>query len=301
MTLLSNRAQPTEDGSPDSESVPAEKWGRRPISFPRFRSPRRILVLTALVLVGLFVLYLFFNAFVTELWYQSRQRSMAAVGGSALAPKPGQPVGVLQVKQPFTLNVEIAQGDGPAELRAGPGHRPGTPLPGYLGNSVIYGRAGEWGGPFRDLRMAQPGTEIYVQTRLGSTGPIVDYKVVSVHLVSTAASVRYLGPSDDYRLTLVTDAGGRFSDERRVVIAVSGTHGTLSLPPGDLSPGPSTPSLFNLTLLEFVAWLIAAAGVFVLLRRRHSLGVVVGAVTPVVLAALVAGFLEVYLFWSPLA
>lgn len=131
--------------------------------------PRRVGVIVALGLIALFVVYAFFNAFVTELWYQSRQRSMGAVGGSALAAKPGQPVGVLQVKQPFTLNVEISQGDGPAELRAGPGHRPGTPLPGNLGNSVVYGRASEWGGPFRDLHMAQPGTEMYVQTRLGST------------------------------------------------------------------------------------------------------------------------------------
>jgi sortase (surface protein transpeptidase) len=300
MTLLSNRAQPTQDTNPVSESAPAE-WRKRPFRLPQFRSPRRILVLTSLGLVSLLVLYLFFNAFVTELWYQSRQRSMAAVGGSALAPKPGQPVGVLQVKQPFTLNVEIAEGDGPAELRAGPGHRPGTPLPGYLGNSVIYGRASEWGGPFGNLHRADPGTEIYVQTRLGSTGPIVDYKVESVHVVSAAASVRYLGPSDDYRLTLVTDAGGRFSDERVVVIAVSGTHETLSPPPAHLSPGPSTPSFFNLTLVEFGAWLIAAAGVFLLLRRRHSLAVVAGAVTPVVLAALVSGFLELYLLWSPLA
>ena len=70
---------------------------------------------------------------------------------SVLAPKTGEPVGILQIDTPITLNVVIGQGVGTPQLRAGPGHEPGTPLPGALGNSVIYGHdAARW----RTLRHA---------------------------------------------------------------------------------------------------------------------------------------------------
>jgi sortase A len=245
------------------------------------------------------VFYWFFSAFISPLWYQSRQRSMSRPAlQSQLAPRPGNPDGVLQVETPFTLNVAITQGDGPADLRSGPGHRPGTPLPGALGNSVIYGRAKLWGGPFGPLRQAQVGTQMYLRTR---DGTILAYQVVGVHRVPESEVARYLGNSKDYRLTLVTDAGGRFSDQRLVVIAVSGTAGQLSPVRGHVSPGPSAPSLFSATLLECIAWLAGAALVVALLRRRHTTAVVVAAATPLVIAALVAGFLELDLLWSPLA
>jgi hypothetical protein len=50
-----------------------------------------------------------------------------------------------------------------------------------------------------------------------------------------------------------------------------------------------------------LGWLAAAALVVALLRKRHSRAVVIGAATPLVLVALVFGFLELYLLWSPLA
>ena len=112
---------------------------------------------------------------------------------------------------------------------------------------------------------------------------------------------QYLGRSNDYRLTLVTDAGGRFSDRRLVVIAVSGTRGQLSRVRGHIPAGPAAPSVFNATLLEGAAWLSGAALVVALLRRRHTTAVVLAAAAPLVVAALVAGFLELDLLWGPLA
>ena len=193
MTLLSSAGEspPTPETEPDDVEVsqsesgsaaspPAPGRSRR----RRIRSVRRNLVVAGLSLVGVAVCYWFFTAFVTPLWYQSRQRSMSRPAlQSQLAPRPGDPDGILQVETPFTLNVTITQGDGPGELRDGPGHRPGTPLPGALGNSVIYGRARLWGGPFGPLRQAKPGTQMYLQTR---NGHLLAYQVSAVHTVPAA-------------------------------------------------------------------------------------------------------------------
>lgn len=302
MTLVSSKrksaepeeAEPVEEG-PGAAGRPAPV----PTGRSRTHSARRLLVLAGLSLVGVAVCYWFFTAFITPLWYQSRQRSMSRPAlQSQLAPRPGNPDGIIQVTTPFTLNVAITEGDGPDQLRAGPGHRPGTPLPGALGNSVIYGRDKLWGGPFGSLHEAQVGTQMYLRTRDGN---ILAYQVVAVHNVAASGVTPYLGKSNDYRMTLVTDVGGRFSGRRLVVIAVSGTTGKLSAPRGHVSPGPSTPSLVNASLLELLAWLGGAALVVALLRRRHSTAVVIAAATPLVVAALVAAFLELDLLWSPLA
>ena len=258
VTLLSGRADvaPVADANPDS-SPSGEQVSRRDLGWIR-----RVIVLVAVGVACLLLTYGFFNAFVTQLWYQSRQRSMATLlsssGGSALNPRPGDLAGVLQVRTPFTLNLEITEGDVPEQLRGGPGHRPGTPLPGTLGNSIVYGRAKQWGD-----RSGRCGTSSPVPTSpwnlsAGSSAPVLDYKVTAVHVVSAGASVRYMGRSDDYRLTLVTNAGGAFSDQRLVVVAVSGTEAGRASP-AHMSPGPRVPSFLNRTLLEMLGWLAAAA------------------------------------------
>lgn len=276
----------------------------------RARRPLTVAVLALLVVV---VFYGFFSAFVTSLWYQSRQRSMAAMPASQLAPHSGDPVGILQVAQTIpavSMNVAVTQGDGSSQLHAGAGHRPGTPLPGRLGNSVIYGRANTWGSPFHGLAKLQLGSHIYIQTRAGfgssqrpcpTSTSCLDYTVVEIKTVSATQSVAFLGNSTDYRLTLITGTGSWLSTRRLVLVAVSGQPGKLLPPRPHTTAGPSTDSLFGPTLLETLGSIAATTLVVVLLRRRHSLATVAGAATPLILAALVYGFLEVSLLWSPLA
>jgi hypothetical protein len=122
-----------------------------------------------------------------------------------------------------------------------------------------------------------------------------------VHTVSAAAVARYLGRSTDYRLTLVTDAGGRFSDARLVVVAVSGTKGVELRPRAHISAGPRVPGLLNTALLEFFGWVVAAAVVVAMLRRRHTPTVVLAAATPLIVAGLLELFLWSDRLWSPLA
>ena len=55
------------------------------------------------------------------------------------------------------MNLVVAEGDSPQQLRSGPGHRIGTPLPGKVGNSVIFGHRTGWGGPLSDLGTLEDG------------------------------------------------------------------------------------------------------------------------------------------------
>lgn len=183
MTLISEKGEAARAALAGTSEPPGVESGRADSATGvdvagagRVSSTRRVIATGVLAAVAVLIIYAFFSAFVTHLWFQSRQRSMAALGPSQVAPKPGDPVGVIQVQAPFTVNAVIAEGDGIDQLRSGPGHRPGTPLPGALGNSVVYGRKSAWGGPFAGLGRAQPGTQIYVRTRLG---PVLSYKVIT--------------------------------------------------------------------------------------------------------------------------
>src|SRR5262249_7176887 len=126
------------------------------------------------------------------------------------------------------LNVTVVEGDTTDQLRIGPGHRPGTPLPGKRGNSLVFGHRHGWGGPFADLDQLHTGSLLVVKIR--GPSPTV-FKVIAVKRVS-ADDVRLLAPSTDYRLTLVTGDGGDFGSDRLVVVAVSGAKGKLRSPRG---------------------------------------------------------------------
>ena len=86
------------------------------------------------------------------------------------------------------------------DLRGGPGHLIGTPLPGALGNSVILGHRHAWGGPFADLTKLRRGDLIAVETHApdGSL-PIGVFTVTSIRTVAAdgLVAVRALSRSSD--------------------------------------------------------------------------------------------------------
>jgi sortase (surface protein transpeptidase) len=294
MTLLSDRPEEaTGTGAAPSSPSVTETPGAA-----RRRGGSRWPTTVAFIVVVVVVLYAFFGAFVSQLWFQVRQRSLAGEGISLVAPSNGQALGELQATSPFTLNVVLVQGDDAGDLRAAPGHEPGTPLPGERGNSVVYGHADQWGGPFGVLSQATTGTPLYLKT---AGGAYLAYDVIGVHRVSGSGLARYLGPSNDYRLTLVTDAGSRFSDERLVVVAVSGNKGHEGLYAGRIRIGPERAPVVGLTLLELVGWLAAATAVWLLLRRSQRRLVLLSATMPLLLGGIVALYVELTTFWSPLS
>ena len=131
------------------------------------------MVTTTLALLGL--LLLGFGAYLILLSpvQQSRTQEnlydeLAGQLGLATAPVdgvivPGAPVAILEIPR-LGLRQVVVEGTTSGALMNGPGHRRDTPLPGQAGVSVILGRSGLYGAPFRDLTALRAGDEIVVIT-----------------------------------------------------------------------------------------------------------------------------------------
>lgn len=176
------------------------------------------------------------------------QRDAAAPGATAVAdgdgPTPAPPVpgsAVARIRLP-SLGVDetVVEGVGRAELRNGPGHNPGTPLPGHRGNVAIAGHRTTHGAPFADLDRLQPGDPIIVDTVDGrftytvmaqdrGDGTTGGYRVVA------PGDVAVIADQGDNRLTL-TSCYPRYSDRQRLVVTA-----LLDGPPVDPAPAPLAP------------------------------------------------------------
>jgi sortase A len=93
--------------------------------------------------------------------------------GSVL--REGDPVAVLSIPSIGITRMVVVEGTRSKDLELGPGHLPGSVLPGEAGVSGIYGRAFGYGGPFRKIHQLLPGATIDVTTGQGhSTYTVVD-------------------------------------------------------------------------------------------------------------------------------
>jgi len=211
-------------------------------------------------------------------------------------------VGVLQ-DPTIGLNVVISDGTTPSILRAGPGHRLGTPLPGARGNSVVYGHRRDWGAPFKNLSQLTVGSTLYLQAQSSvfAPGPHASatlqtgYYIYTVTNVATVSSsdTRPLAQTNDFRLTLITNSGGRLSGSRLLVVtAVSNQIGKITgaAPSGILEPSTGS-DVFNLPVLSLLVWAVVARWIIAFLRRSHGTLVAVLVAGPVVIAAVISAFL----------
>ena len=90
----------------------------------------------------------------------------------------------------------VVEGTDQKELKKGPGHMPGTALPGVKGNCVI---AGHRDTHFRSLEGIQKGDEVELETKYGR----FRYQVRSMEIVSPT-NVSSLSPTQDAVLHLIT-------------------------------------------------------------------------------------------------
>jgi sortase A len=75
------------------------------------------------------------------------------------APDPGMELGTIEIPK-IGVTHSLWEGVSEATLDRGPGHWPGTALPGQLGNVVIGGHRVSHDRPFRDIDQLVPGDEI---------------------------------------------------------------------------------------------------------------------------------------------
>src|SRR5215217_6972623 len=71
----------------------------------------------------------------------------------------GQPLGRIRIRS-IDLSAVVVAGTGSSSLRLGPGHYPGTPLPGARGTVAIAGHRTTYGAPFRKLDQLDRGDRV---------------------------------------------------------------------------------------------------------------------------------------------
>ena len=138
--------------------------------------------------------------------------------GSAVAAlefrRPGQDEPLVHKKPLY-----VVQGVSLADLQRGPGHYPGTALPGETGNFAVAGHRTTYGAPFFNLDQLRKGDEVIVTARGGKR---YTYRVRSQEIVQ---------PSDTWviepdplklgkgtKMLTLTTCNPRFSNAERLIV-----------------------------------------------------------------------------------
>jgi sortase A len=112
---------------------------------------------------------------------QSR-RLMFAARELARRSAPGDPLGKIEIPKIGVSDVFV-EGTGTADLRKGPGHYPGTPLPGLHGTVAIAGHRTTYGAPFHDIDKLDPGDRIELAMPYGR----FEYRIERTRIVPPTA------------------------------------------------------------------------------------------------------------------
>lgn len=183
--------------------------------------------------IGLGALILLFLAYqlVGTNFVTSREQSALAgqleeqwtTGVDSSVPDPGDAYALMQIPK-INLDLAVVEGVSVADLKKGPGHYPGSAVPGGLGNFVVSGHRTTYGAPFGDLDQLDIGDEITVIDR----DQEVHKYIVSETKIVLPTEVGVIARTDDARLTLTT-CHPKFSARERLIV-VADLVGT----PGDL-------------------------------------------------------------------
>jgi sortase A len=114
----------------------------------------------------------------------------------------------------------VVEGVGHDDLKKGPGHYPGTDLPGQIGNTVISGHRTTYGAPFNRLDELRPGDAIVLETQ----SFFYTYQVTALTVVPPDA----LGETDHVpnqpravatqRLLTLTTCNPKYSARTRLIV-----------------------------------------------------------------------------------
>ena len=155
-------------------------------------------------------------------------------------PAAGMPVGTIQIPS-IGLDQVVVEGVTPTDLAMGPGHYPGTPLPGEAGNVAIAGHRTTYRHPFYRLTAVRPGQPIVLTTPQG----VFTYIAGRASVVAPT-DVGIIGPTTTPLLTLTT-CNPRYSAATRLVLRAALARSVLFTPPAKTTTprgagAPSTPA-----------------------------------------------------------
>jgi sortase A len=178
-------------------------------------SPTKVAQLGLAVLAILAIGVVIQIAVLSRLEYRSSQvaslnafRTQLALGTAPIGPVGsdrhllafGTPMAVITIPSEG-LRAVVLEGTTGSVLTKGPGHVRTSVFPGGAGTSVIYGRAGTYGGPFGRIGDLRPGQIITVTTQVGTS----HFRVTRVRPAGAVVRPPAAGTS---RLTLGTATGG---------------------------------------------------------------------------------------------
>ena len=135
-----------------------------------------------------------------------------AAGGSVPVPPPGGALDHMVIPA-IGIDRYVVEGVGDLDLQMGPGHYPGTPLPGQDGNVGIAGHRTTFGAPFFRLNELVPGDLIYLTDTEDRTWV---YDVVQQWVVPPS-DIAVLDATHKPVLTLTT-CNPRFEATTRLVV-----------------------------------------------------------------------------------
>jgi sortase A len=149
-------------------------------------------------------------------------------------PAEGDALARLQIPA-IGVDKIVVEGVQVADLKKGPGHYPGSPLPGQPGNAAIAGHRTTYGAPFNRLDELEAGDEILVDTVQGSFRYLVREQ-----LIVEPDQIEVLDDYGDDRLTL-TACHPKYSAQQRIVIvaALQGPAAAAPETPPATSPDPT--------------------------------------------------------------
>jgi sortase A len=219
--------------------------------------------ITAGIVVLLFVAYQLWGTGFAEAKSQNKLKAQfhepsAAAPAPADSPALGTPAEDLTTGPPEgaavahiripKLGVDkfVVEGVTESALKEGPGHYPGTPLPGEPGNAAIAGHRTTYGAPFYDLDKLAAGDKILISTSAGQFLYVVDHSSIV-----KPTDVAVIGPTGDNRLTLTT-CNPRFSATNRLIVVATLTD--LPVTPPSTVARPVVIKAVNLGSGDHSAW-----------------------------------------------
>jgi sortase A len=132
----------------------------------------------------------------------------------------------------------VVEGVSVEDLKKGPGHMPGTALPGEVGNVVLSGHRTTYGQPFNGFGELQPGDAVVVETR----DSWHTYRITTSEIVAPdAIEVTYPVPREPdatptRSLLTMTTCHPKYSAQQRLVVFAE-------LERSDLKSGGAPPAL----------------------------------------------------------
>lgn len=167
------------------------------------RTSGEVLITLGLVVLG-FIAYMYWGTAVREGGDQRALqaelgRQWAGTGLTALTSTShltlGKPFALLRIPRfGRTWQFAVVQGTALPQLALGPGHVPGTGLPGAVGNFAVAGHRVTAGNPFWSLPSLRAGDAVYVETVAGT----YEYSVTGRPVLVSPDDTAVLAPVPDH-------------------------------------------------------------------------------------------------------